>query len=120
MAGPVEGIKTAQGLLLELGPRRGYFPEPDKSILISPIAMPPSTLESLALWRSSTSDIPKGTATWAASLAQVRLKRPGWTPKPGNGLRESTAWQGQLGDTRRLPTPDCPGPSKPSGSISSM
>ena len=48
MAGPVEGIKTAQGLLLELGPRRGYFPEPDKSILISPIATPPSALESLA------------------------------------------------------------------------
>ena len=47
MAGPVSGIAAAQRLLLELGPRRGYFPEPDKSILIVPLATPPSALESL-------------------------------------------------------------------------
>ena len=44
MAGPVSGIAAAQRLLLELGPRRGYFPEPDKSILIAPIATPPAAL----------------------------------------------------------------------------
>jgi hypothetical protein len=48
MAGPIDGIAEAQRLLLEHGPRRGYFPEPDKSILIAPIATPPSALEPLA------------------------------------------------------------------------
>ena len=48
MAGPVSGIAEAQRLLLELGPRWVYFPEPDKSILIAPIATPPSALDSLA------------------------------------------------------------------------
>ena len=48
MAGPITGIAAAQRLLLELGPRRGYFPEPDKSILISPLATPLSALSSLA------------------------------------------------------------------------
>ena len=48
MSGPVTGIAAAQRLLLELGPRRGYFPEPDKSILISPLATHPSALEPLA------------------------------------------------------------------------
>ena len=48
MAGPIDGIAEAQRLLLELGPRRGYFPEPDKSILIVPLATPPNALESLA------------------------------------------------------------------------
>ena len=48
MAGPVSGIAAAQRLLLELGPRRGYFPEPDKSILIAPVATPPNALEPLA------------------------------------------------------------------------
>ena len=48
MAGPITGIADAQRLLLELGPRRGYFPEPDKSVLISPLATPPSALTSLA------------------------------------------------------------------------
>ncbi|KAI2490762.1 hypothetical protein MHU86_23809 [Fragilaria crotonensis] len=48
MAGPVNGIAAAQRLLLELGPRRGYFPEPEKLILIVPLATPPNALEPLA------------------------------------------------------------------------
>jgi hypothetical protein len=56
MAGPVEGIRTAQRLLLELGPLRGYFPEPDKSILIAPIATPPSALEPLEEFNFQHSD----------------------------------------------------------------
>jgi hypothetical protein len=47
MAGSVDGIAEAQRLLLELGPRRGYFPEPDKSILIVPLATPTPALEPL-------------------------------------------------------------------------
>jgi hypothetical protein len=42
MAGPVSSIAAAQRLLLDLGPRQGYFPAPEKSILIAPIATPPS------------------------------------------------------------------------------
>ena len=56
MDGPVEGIRTAQRLLLELGPLRGYFPEPDKSILIAPIATPPSALEPLEEFNFQHSD----------------------------------------------------------------
>jgi hypothetical protein len=48
MAGPVEGIRDAQRLLLEWGPRRGYFPEPDKSIIISPVSNHPDALEPVA------------------------------------------------------------------------
>ena len=35
MAGPVDGIAQAMRLLARLGPLRGYFPEPQKSILVS-------------------------------------------------------------------------------------
>jgi hypothetical protein len=56
MAGPVTGIRTAQHLLLELGPPRGYFPEPDKSILITPTARPPSALEPLEEFNFQQSD----------------------------------------------------------------
>ena len=56
MAGPVSGIAAAQRLLLELGPRRGYFPEPDKSVLISPITTPPSTLTALEEFNFHHSD----------------------------------------------------------------
>ena len=34
MAGPVSGIKTAMRILLEMGPKRGYFPKPAKSIFV--------------------------------------------------------------------------------------
>jgi hypothetical protein len=44
IGGRVSTIAKAQRLLLRLGPRRGYFPEPDKSILITPIDTPPPQL----------------------------------------------------------------------------
>jgi hypothetical protein len=47
MGGRVSAIAKAQRLLLQLGPRRGYFPEPDKSILITPINTPPAALTAL-------------------------------------------------------------------------
>jgi hypothetical protein len=56
MAGPVDDIATAQRLLLELGPRRGYFPEPEKSILIAPLDTLPSALDALAEFQFQRSD----------------------------------------------------------------
>jgi hypothetical protein len=56
LAGPVTGIRTAQCLLLELGPRCGYFPEPDKLIHITPTATPPSALEPLEEFNFQHSD----------------------------------------------------------------
>jgi hypothetical protein len=47
LIGPVSSIAKAQRLLLELGPRRGYYPEPNKSILIAPIDTPPTALTTL-------------------------------------------------------------------------
>jgi hypothetical protein len=47
IAGPVSSIAAAQRLLLELGPRRGYYPEPDKSILITPLDTPSSAYDDL-------------------------------------------------------------------------
>ena len=48
MAGPVSGIRDAQRLLLELGPQRGYFPEPEKSVLIAPSTATPDSLSPVA------------------------------------------------------------------------
>jgi hypothetical protein len=48
MVGPLPSIAAAQRLLLQLGPRRGYFPEPEKSILITKPTTTPSELEELA------------------------------------------------------------------------
>ena len=47
MVGPVDSIASAQRLLLQQGPRRGYYPEPAKSILITLINTTPSDLEAL-------------------------------------------------------------------------
>jgi hypothetical protein len=47
MVGPIPSIATAQRLLLQLGPRRGYFPEPEKSILISKPDTAPTDLAEL-------------------------------------------------------------------------
>ena len=48
MAGPITGIRDAQRLLLEWGPQRGYYPEPEKSILISPLHNSPESLDPVA------------------------------------------------------------------------
>jgi hypothetical protein len=56
MAGPVSGIAAAQRLLLELGPSRGYYPEPDKSILIAPLATPTPALAPLEAFNFRHSD----------------------------------------------------------------
>jgi hypothetical protein len=47
VVGPVSSLATAQRLLPQLGPRRGYFPEPEKSILIVPSDTPPTALNVL-------------------------------------------------------------------------
>ena len=47
LAGPASGIRDAQRLLLELGPQRGYFPEPEKSVLITPPTATPDSLAAL-------------------------------------------------------------------------
>jgi hypothetical protein len=47
MIGAVSAIAKAQRLLLQLGPRRGYFPEPEKSVLITPVDTPSSALTEL-------------------------------------------------------------------------
>ena len=38
MAGPVTGIRDAQRLLMEWGPQRGYYPKPEKSVIITPLS----------------------------------------------------------------------------------
>ena len=45
MAGPVTGIAKAQRLLNLWGPQRGYYPEPEKSVLIRRPSDPPDALE---------------------------------------------------------------------------
>jgi hypothetical protein len=47
MVGPVNAIATAQRLLLQLGPRRGYYPEPEKSVLITPLDASSSAFDAL-------------------------------------------------------------------------
>jgi hypothetical protein len=47
MVGPVSSIAAAQRLLLELGPRRGYYPESEKSILITPTDVPSTAFDEL-------------------------------------------------------------------------
>ncbi|KAI2504762.1 hypothetical protein MHU86_9698 [Fragilaria crotonensis] len=101
MAGPVDGIAEAQRLLLELGPRR-ILPEPDKSILIVPLATPPTALESLAEFNFRTR---KGTATWAASWDRAPPRRHGWTPGPA--MDRGCPLPRGGGGTRRPPTLAC-------------
>jgi hypothetical protein len=47
MFGKLSDIATAQRLLQQLGPRRGYFPEPEKSIIITRQDTPSSALDVL-------------------------------------------------------------------------
>jgi hypothetical protein len=47
MCGTISSLATAQRLLLKLGPRRGYYPEPSKSILITPTDTPSTALDIL-------------------------------------------------------------------------
>jgi hypothetical protein len=47
IGGTISSIAAAQRLLLTLGPRRGYYPEPAKSILITPVNTPSAALDSL-------------------------------------------------------------------------
>jgi hypothetical protein len=54
--GSVSSLAQAQTLLQELGPRRGYFPEPEKSLLIAPIDTPPHALDALDSFHFQKSD----------------------------------------------------------------
>ncbi len=88
MAGSVDGIAEAQRLLLELGPRRGYFPEPDKSILIVPFATPPPALEPIAEFNFRHEE---GHRYLGGFVERAQPRRPGWTLRSSNGSRASTA-----------------------------
>ena len=48
MAGKTKDIRPAMQLLMRLGPQRGYYPEPDKSICISMDAATPNAMTELA------------------------------------------------------------------------
>jgi hypothetical protein len=47
MAGPISQIRKAQLLLQEWGPQRGYYPEPSKSVLVTPPFTTPDQLTPL-------------------------------------------------------------------------
>ena len=82
MAGPVTGIRDAQQLLLTLGPQRGYYPEPEKSVLIAPASAAPDD----PLPRSLNLSFSRRqvTATLVGSSAQ---SIPNW---PGSSHRSRT------------------------------
>jgi hypothetical protein len=54
--GSVSALAQAQTLLQELGPRRGYYPEPEKSLLIAPLNTPPHALAALDTFQFQKSD----------------------------------------------------------------
>ncbi|KAI2493139.1 hypothetical protein MHU86_21400 [Fragilaria crotonensis] len=114
MAGSVEGIAEAQRLLLDLGPRRGYFPEPDKSILIVPLATPPlpSRPRGFNFRHEEGHRYLGGFVGSGAAEAWV-------DPKSSNGSRASTASRRRRGGIHRPPTPVCRSHSRRSGSTSS-
>ncbi|KAI2507267.1 hypothetical protein MHU86_7103 [Fragilaria crotonensis] len=106
MVSPVDGIAEAQRLLLDLGPRRGYFPS-----RTNPSSSSRSRLHRPRVPRGI--QLPtRGRAPLPGRLRGVRRRRAAWVdPKSSNGLRESTDSQELRDGTHRPPTPVCLSPS---------
>jgi hypothetical protein len=80
VVGNVTALATAQRLLLELGPKRGYFPEPSKSILITPLDAPPSAFDALDEF-----NFQKSIVTSADLLVQEQMRLLGLIHKSHTG-----------------------------------